>query len=258
MQCDENKIEYIQGKTQVSPQTKPWGWQTPSSHHKAAKWEASSGLLKMLANCLSVSIFHHYVSHLNTVSQEVVSYFYVFHSIVENWVLGKAYGTGVITHEGHTLVGHSIISHSMHYLKNMGATASCSYILWLCGWLCDRRLFVSWPTNKRRSKKMTSTISAFSINLTTCKISIGIANKIKRRGSWIPNPKLECVFEIPEDSLNSCSVWRAWGIPNACTHSHSELNVWSCHRKVQECHTPFWDSGNEASIRVPRMFHSHV
>jgi hypothetical protein len=25
-----------------------------------------------------------------------------------------------------------------------------------------------------------------------------------------------------------------------------------------ECHTPFWDSGNEASIRVPRIFHSHV
>jgi hypothetical protein len=26
----------------------------------------------------------------------------------------------------------------------------------------------------------------------------------------------------------------------------------------QECHTPFRDSGNEASIRVPRMFHAHV
>jgi hypothetical protein len=24
------------------------------------------------------------------------------------------------------------------------------------------------------------------------------------------------------------------------------------------CHTPFRDSGNEGSIRVPRMFHSHV
>jgi hypothetical protein len=24
------------------------------------------------------------------------------------------------------------------------------------------------------------------------------------------------------------------------------------------CHTPFRDSGNEASIRVPRMFHSHI
>jgi hypothetical protein len=24
------------------------------------------------------------------------------------------------------------------------------------------------------------------------------------------------------------------------------------------CHTPFPDRGNEASIRVPRMFHSHV
>jgi hypothetical protein len=28
--------------------------------------------------------------------------------------------------------------------------------------------------------------------------------------------------------------------------------------KATYCHTPFRDGGNEASIRVPRMFHSHV
>jgi hypothetical protein len=28
--------------------------------------------------------------------------------------------------------------------------------------------------------------------------------------------------------------------------------------RVCRCHTPFRDSGNETSIRVPRMFHSHV
>jgi hypothetical protein len=27
---------------------------------------------------------------------------------------------------------------------------------------------------------------------------------------------------------------------------------------TEDCHTPFQDSGNEASIRVLRMFHSHV
>jgi hypothetical protein len=27
---------------------------------------------------------------------------------------------------------------------------------------------------------------------------------------------------------------------------------------LTQCHTPFRDSRNEASIRVPRMFHSHV
>jgi hypothetical protein len=26
----------------------------------------------------------------------------------------------------------------------------------------------------------------------------------------------------------------------------------------EDCHTPFRDSRNKASIRVPRMFHSHV
>jgi hypothetical protein len=28
--------------------------------------------------------------------------------------------------------------------------------------------------------------------------------------------------------------------------------------KLAECHTPFRDSINETSIRVPRMFHSHI
>jgi hypothetical protein len=28
--------------------------------------------------------------------------------------------------------------------------------------------------------------------------------------------------------------------------------------KATYCHTPFQDGGNETSIRVPRMFHSHV
>jgi hypothetical protein len=92
---------------------------------------------------LCIIVLHHYVSFLNTVSQEVVSHFYVFGSPMENWVLSKAYGTGAITHEGNTLVRHSIISHGLHYPNDLGAIASGSYILGLCGGLCDRRLFVS-------------------------------------------------------------------------------------------------------------------
>jgi hypothetical protein len=33
---------------------------------------------------------------------------------------------------------------------------------------------------------------------------------------------------------------------------------WSDAYVEAHCQTPFRDSGNEASIRVPRMFHSHV
>jgi hypothetical protein len=67
----------------------------------------------------------------------------------------------------------------MHYAKKLGATASSGYILGLCGGLCNRRFFVSKPTNKRRSKKMTCTRSAFSVNPTTRKISIEKPNKMK-------------------------------------------------------------------------------
>jgi hypothetical protein len=73
----------------------------------------------------------------------VVSYFYVFRTPMENWVLAWAYGTGAITPEGNTLVGHSIISHGLHYPKDLGATASSSYILSLNGGFCNRRLFAS-------------------------------------------------------------------------------------------------------------------
>jgi hypothetical protein len=49
----------------------------------------------------------------------------------------------------------------MHYPMNLGAIASSSYILGLCGGLCNRRLFASRPINKRRTKKMTCTRSVF-------------------------------------------------------------------------------------------------
>jgi hypothetical protein len=90
----------------------------------------------------------------------------------------------------------------VHYPKNIRAAASNSYILILFGGLCNRRLLLRRPTNKRRSKKMTSIRSDLSFNPTTCKISIRKANKIKRRRSRIPNPKLKSVFEIPANSLN--------------------------------------------------------
>jgi hypothetical protein len=37
---------------------------------------------------LGVNVFHHYVSFLSMVTQEVVSHFDVFRSRMENWVLG--------------------------------------------------------------------------------------------------------------------------------------------------------------------------
>jgi hypothetical protein len=41
----------------------------------------------------------------------------------------------------------------MHYLKDLGATASSSYILAICGGLCDTRLFASRPINKKKDPR---------------------------------------------------------------------------------------------------------
>jgi hypothetical protein len=48
------------------------------------------------------------------ISQEVVSYFKVFHSFVEDWVFGYRDDTGVIAHEGNSLKDHSKVTHGVH------------------------------------------------------------------------------------------------------------------------------------------------
>jgi hypothetical protein len=60
-------------------------------------------------------------------------------------------------------------------------------------------MFLRRPANERRSKKMASPRSALSVNPITRKISIEKPNKIQRKRSRIPNPKLRSVFEIPEN-----------------------------------------------------------
>jgi hypothetical protein len=80
---------------------------------------------------------------------------------------------------------------------------------------------------------MTSPKSALSVNPTSHKISIK-TNKIQQRRSRILNSKLECMFEIPKNPLNSHPMRGAWGSLKVRIQVHGELNVRSCHREVQE------------------------
>jgi hypothetical protein len=60
-------------------------------------------------------------------------------------------------------------------------------------------------------------------------------------------------LELPKDSQRNGKSFR-WHVISPKFDSWSEFSV----PRLKNCHTPFRDSGNEASIRVPRMFHSHV
>jgi hypothetical protein len=118
-----------------------------------------------------------YVSHLNVsllymISQEVLSSLNMSHLFMEDWIFGYRDGTGVIAHVGNSLKPHFKLSYGVHYPKNLRAAASNSYILDLGGGLCNRRLLLRRPANKRRSKKMTSCRGALLVNPTTRKISI--------------------------------------------------------------------------------------
>jgi hypothetical protein len=67
---DKSKIYTIHAKAPTPPQTKPYGWQTPIFPRKSINQEESMGLVKMPANCLSVSVTphvskpHDYVNHM--------------------------------------------------------------------------------------------------------------------------------------------------------------------------------------------------
>jgi hypothetical protein len=52
-----SKIYNIYDKAPTPPQTKPYGWQTLISSRKSANREAMRGLMKISANCLSVSMY---------------------------------------------------------------------------------------------------------------------------------------------------------------------------------------------------------
>jgi hypothetical protein len=159
----------------------------------------------------------------------MVSLLKVSHSFVENWVFGYRDGTGVVKNEGNTLEDHSKVSHCVHNPLDLGAatTYSASLVDWATEVFFEK-------TSKQEIKKMTCTKNAILVNPTTRKISIRKANKIKRRRSGIPNPKLECVLEIPENPLNGYPMWRVWGNLKACTQVPGKLNVRLCHHEVQE------------------------
>jgi hypothetical protein len=58
----------------------------PSQRSKTSRIKGFDENVRQLPLCINV--FHHYISLLNMVYQEVVYHFYVFRSPVENWVLG--------------------------------------------------------------------------------------------------------------------------------------------------------------------------
>jgi hypothetical protein len=57
MQCDEDKIEYIQGKHTSSPSNYDIGMANTMFPRKEAKQVASRGLVKISASCLSMSMY---------------------------------------------------------------------------------------------------------------------------------------------------------------------------------------------------------
>jgi hypothetical protein len=85
----KNKIKYIQGKTQSPPSNQAIGMantKIPLHGSKTSRIKGFDENVSQLPVCINA--LHHYVFLLNMVSQEVVSHFYVFGTLVENWVLG--------------------------------------------------------------------------------------------------------------------------------------------------------------------------
>jgi hypothetical protein len=56
-----------------------------------------------------------------------------------------------------------------------------------------------------------------------------------------------------EAALTDKGIWSGSGVDKRCKMGKG-IGIWS----VGVCHTPFREIGNEASIRVLRMFKSHA
>jgi hypothetical protein len=86
MQCDEDKIEYIQDKTQALPQTMSEGQQTSSPPPpQRSKMSCIKGFGENISQLpLYVNVSHLDISLFHMISQEVVSHIEVFHSFMED------------------------------------------------------------------------------------------------------------------------------------------------------------------------------
>jgi hypothetical protein len=135
---EKSKIYTIQGKSINSPSNQAIRMINTNFPPQISKSRRIKEFGKNVGQ-LSLNV---YVSHLNVpllymISQKVVSPLNMSHLFVEDWIFGYRDGTGVIAHEGDSLKTHSKISHGVHYLKNLRATVSSSYILGLGGELCN-------------------------------------------------------------------------------------------------------------------------
>jgi hypothetical protein len=89
MQCDENKVEYIQDKVQAPPSNQAIGMTNTKFPPQRSKTGSIKGFGENVSQLhLCVNVFHRYISLFNMISQEVVSHFYVFCSPMGNWILG--------------------------------------------------------------------------------------------------------------------------------------------------------------------------
>jgi hypothetical protein len=217
-------------KAPTPPQTKPYGWQTPiPPSRKLVNREESRDLVKMLANCLSVSIYLISMSPFSTWS--LIKWCLLSTCLIFLWKIGFLATEMAL-----------VLSHMRRTLSNVTPK---SLIVCTIQRICEQQLHtrpqwwtvqlktISEKTSKREKiQKMASPRSALSVNPTTRKISIRKANKIQWRRNIIPNPKRRSMFEILENPLNCHLMWRAWGSLKARALPHDELNVRPCRCKV--------------------------
>jgi hypothetical protein len=104
-----------------------------------------------------------YLPFLNTVSQKMISHFYVLDFGMEHWILCNTYGTGAITLKWNMGILLTKVTHGVCDPKELRAKTSCGNVLYLGSGLSNTRMFAGRPRHQRRSHKLASPISGLSI-----------------------------------------------------------------------------------------------
>jgi hypothetical protein len=144
----------------------------------------------------------------------------VFCSGVEHWVFGYAYGTSVVTEKWDLGALLTKVSQSVWNPKQLGTTTSGCNILSSCGGLCYTGLLAGRPRNQRRTRKLASTRGRLALHT-----SISKSVKCECRGGRIPKTKPRSILQIPENPVDSLTMWSPRGSLKTSAQTHPELYV---------------------------------
>jgi hypothetical protein len=126
------------------------------------------------------------------------------------------------------------VSHGVCDPKELRATTSSGYILYLGSGLSNTRLFAGIPRHQSRTQELVSSRSGLPIQSTPGKIRVRKNMKCQRRRHGVAKAEVGSVSQIPEYALDFLPMRSPLRRLKMSTHTYWELDVQPRRCEVQE------------------------